>query len=27
VLREHRHAQGDAIAARFDDAMQALWRP
>jgi formimidoylglutamate deiminase len=27
VLREHRHAQGDAIAARFDDAMRALWRP
>jgi formimidoylglutamate deiminase len=27
VLRQHQHVDGDAIAARFEDAMRALWRP
>jgi len=27
VVREHHHVDGAAIAARFDDAMRALWRP
>jgi formimidoylglutamate deiminase len=27
VLREHQHADGSAVAARFEQAMNTLWQP